>query len=459
MWPRRTHTRGPTGALHNEAMETNEPVALHLGNFDRHGTTRARYNGRWIEVEHGIPGEVVQAELVGGKRPWGRIVEVLEPAPDRVEPPCPYFRDWACGGCQWQQIAYAGQVERKRRAVDATMQRAGHDLAVEAVHLADPWRYRSTAGIALGKRAGFRRRGSLAIVPLRDCPISHPLIGRLCAELNDAIEAGSIPDYRGRVRVDVRVVEGRDRLQTCIRPTEGEYLPAPEMLRPLEITLSSLPDVASVAVLSGPEVSALSGALYAPTKVGGKPVWLSAVSFFQTNLHLLPDLISRVRAEAEPLRGKRIADVYGGVGLFGLFLAEGAREVVVIEADPMAVEAGRRTADDWELSNIAFTAASAEEALAPAGRFDVVIVDPPRAGLDASVIRALVSEPPELLLYVSCLPSSLARDLGPLMESGYRVEHLELFDFYPQTYHVELLAALRRDKQGEALAREDHRRP
>jgi 23S rRNA (uracil1939-C5)-methyltransferase len=440
-------------------MQTNEHVTLHLGDFDRHGTTRARYNGRWIEVEHGIPGEVVQAEIVGGKRPWGRIVEVLEPAPDRVEPPCPYFRDWACGGCQWQQIAYEGQVERKRRAVDATMQRAGHDLAVEAVHLADPWRYRSTAGIALGKRAGFRRHGSLAIVPLRDCPISHPLIGRLCAELNDAIEAGSIPDYRGRVRVDVRVVEGSNRLQTCIRPTEGEHLPAPDMLRPLEITLSSLADVASVAVLAGPEVSAVTGALYAPTEVGGKPVWLSAVSFFQTNLLLLPDLISRVRTEAEPLRGKRIADVYGGVGLFGLFLAEGAREVVVIEADPMAVEAGRRTADDWELSNIAFTAASAEEALAPAGRFDVVIVDPPRAGLDASVIEALVAEPPELLLYVSCLPSSLARDLGPLLEGDYSVEHLELFDFYPQTYHVELLAALRRDKQGTALAREDHRRP
>src|SRR3954453_3350968 len=91
-----------------------DTATLFLGAFDRHGTTRARHEGRWIEVEHGIPGETVLARIVGQKGPMARIVEGLDPAPDRVEPPCPYFRDWACGGCQWQQISFEGQLERKR---------------------------------------------------------------------------------------------------------------------------------------------------------------------------------------------------------------------------------------------------------------------------------------------------------------------------------------------------------
>jgi 23S rRNA (uracil1939-C5)-methyltransferase len=422
-------------------------TTLHLGDFDRHGTTRASYRGQWIEVEHGIPGEIVRAEILPGRRVRARVVEVLEPSSDRTTPPCPYFVEWACGGCQWQQIVYEGQLARKRASVDAAMRRAGHEVSITRVHApADPWRYRSTAGIALGKRAGFRRHGSLAIVPLRDCPISHPLIGRLCAALNDLIERGNIPDFRGRVRVDVRVVAG-DRLQTCIRAMEGERLPDAPTLRPLEQALAALPLVGAVAVLSEDGIRSVSGELFAPTEVDGRPIWLSAISFFQTNLLLLPDLIGRMREEAEPLAGKRIADVYAGVGLFGLFLAEGAREVVEIEADPRANEAARITASRWDLSNVSFVTSSAEEALASAGRYDLVIVDPPRAGLAPAVTQALVERAPQLLLYVSCLPQSLARDLGPLTQAGYRVDHLELFDFYPQTYHVELLAVLRRSPE------------
>lgn len=418
-----------------------QTVTLHLGEFDRHGTTRALYKGRWIEVEHGVPGETVRAEIIGQKRPRGKIVDVLKPAPDRVWPPCPYFRDWACGGCQWQMISPEGQIERKQRAVERAMQGAGLDLAVTAVHaLTDPWRYRSTAGIALGKHAGFRRHASLAIVPLHDCPISHPSIGRLCATLNDRIESEELPDYHGRVRVDVRVVEAG--LQTLIRPSE-EGAPLGDV-EPLVRELEALDGIAAIAVADPSGTRPVKGDLLAPTLVAGRPVWLAAASFFQTNLLLLPELIARVRQEAEPLTGKRIADVYSGVGVFGLFLAAEASEVVEIEADPLAVEAGRRTAHEWGLTNIRLTAATAEEALRGSERFDALIVNPPRSGLTPPVIEALAESSPPLLLYVSCLPQSLARNLGPLTDAGYSVEQLEIFDFYPQTYHVELLAVLRK---------------
>jgi 23S rRNA (uracil1939-C5)-methyltransferase len=418
-----------------------ELFTFQLGPFDRHGTTRAPYGNRTIEVEHGIPGETVRAEVFGGKRPRARIREILDPSPDRVEAPCPYFREWSCGGCQWQMISYPGQIERKRAAIEQVMQEAGHDLRVTDIHaLAEPWRYRSTAGVALGKRAGFRRQASLAIVPLHECPISHEVIGRLMAALNEQIEAGTIPDYRGRLRVDVRVVED-GALQTYIRP--GEEGAAVGDVEPLAAFLSAQPDVISVAAYRPGGIRMVKGEMFASAEVAGRPVWLTAASFFQTNLRLLPELIARLQEEAQPIAGKRIADVYAGVGLFGLFLAADAEEVVVVEPDPVAVQAARLTAERWGLDNVTFLTKPAEEAMVDTNRYDAVILDPPRSGLTPPVLGSLSQSRPPLILYVSCLPQSLARDLGPLTEVGYTVEHLELFDFYPQTYHTEVLAVLR----------------
>jgi 23S rRNA (uracil1939-C5)-methyltransferase len=425
--------------------EPGEPVVLRLAGFDSHGTTRARDRDRWIEVEHGIPGETVLAEIVGERRRLGRIVDILDPAPDRVIPPCEYFREWSCGGCQWQQIAYPSQVQRKRESVDGAMAAAGLPLGVTEVHaMEEPWRYRSTASIALGKSAGFRRHGSLAIVPIRDCPISHPLIGRLMAILNDWLEAGTIPNFRGRARVDVRVAElqGGDSLQVLVRPTEESVDAA--ALAGLADRLGSL-DVVGGVSLQTPDGSTVvtHGEALAPSQVAGRPVILAAGSFFQTNLSLLPALITRLHAECESLAGKRIADVYAGVGVLGLFLADEAREVVAIEPDPLAVEAGLATARLWGLTNVRFRQETAEQALPAAGDFDVVLVDPPRSGLSDDVLQYLGTERPPLILYISCLAESLARDLTGLIGAGYDVTHLELFDFYPQTYHVELLAVLR----------------
>jgi 23S rRNA (uracil1939-C5)-methyltransferase len=422
-------------------MTHNSKATLHLGAFDRHGTTRARYQNRWIEVEHGIPGEAVIAEVMGTKRQRARILEVRRPAADRVWPPCEYFRDWHCGGCQWQMISYEGQLERKREQINELMRDAGLELEVTATHaLDDPWRYRSTAGIALGRNAGFRRQASLAIVPIHDCPISELVIGRLMARLNAGIDVGTIPDYRGRVRVDVRVIEG-GRLQTMIRPADDA---APDTdLASLAAFLSDLEDVEGVAIeREGGAAEVLKGELFAPVAVKGKEVLLTAASFFQTNLRLLPELIDRICEEAAPLAGRRIADVYGGVGMFGLFLADAGARVTVIESDPTAVDAGRRTADRWDLASIEFVAADAGDALGDQ-EYDVIVVDPPRSGLTPLVIDSLIDEPPEVLLYVSCLPQSLARDLVPLTQASYRVEHLEMFDFYPQTFHIEALAVLR----------------
>jgi len=431
-----------------DAQATDPIQLLTLDRFDRHGTTQARANDEWVSVEHGIPGEQVRAEIIGGKRPRARILEIVEAAPDRVEAPCPYFRDWACGGCQWQHISCEGQIERKREAVNTAMRRAHLSVTVTAVHtLNDPWRYRSTAGISLGKAAGFRRHGSLAIVPIRDCPISHPLIGALMASLNDALDAGRLPNFRGRLRLDVRVAEGDDtaRLQVLVRAAEREELPASEELAHVFDVLQGLEHIQGIALQADDgSIQVVSGDLLALTTLMNRRVYLGAASFFQTNLRLLPTLIARLQQEAAPLQGKTVADVYGGVGLFGLYLAGDAERVLVIESDQLAIDAGERTRSVWGVDNVEFVTERAETAREHIEQAYVVVVDPPRSGLDPAVIQGFLESGPPLLLYVSCLAESLARDLVDLLEAGYTLEHLELFDFYPQTYHVELLAVLRR---------------
>ncbi len=425
-------------------------LTVTLTEFDDHGTTRARVGNHWLEVEQGVPGETVKIELMGKKRQRGRIIDLVKSANDRVFPPCEYYREWKCGGCQWQHISYRSQLRRKRRAVEATMKRAGLDHRVTATYsLAEPWRYRTTAGIALGKHAGFRRHGSLAIVPIEDCLISHPLIGRLMAGLNKELESGELPDFRGRVRLDVRLADG-PVLQVLVRPGD-DHPPAPSDLEILTALLTQTEIVSSVSIISPDgELIVLSGDPFGQATVAGRPVYLHAGSFFQTNLELLPELVGRLQSEAAPLEGKRIADVYGGVGIFGLFLAENASDVLVVESDPLAGEACRRTAAEWGLENVRFRVEEAEVALQDESGFDVVVVDPPRTGLSETVIEALIEQQPNTILYISCLAQSLARDLRVLTAEGYSVEHLEIFDFYPQTYHVEILTVLRKTDDGAA---------
>jgi tRNA/tmRNA/rRNA uracil-C5-methylase (TrmA/RlmC/RlmD family) len=272
------------------------------------------------------------------------------------------------------------------------------------------------------------------------------LIGELMAMLNKRLETGELPDFRGRVRLDVRLADG-PVLQVLVRPAD-DHPPATSDLDILTALLMRLDMIASVSIVSPDgELIVLSGDPFGRTTVTGRAVYLHAGSFFQTNVELLPQLIGRLQTEAAPLEGKRIADVYGGVGIFGLFLAEGASEVLVVEPDPLAEEACRRTAADWGLDNVHFRAEEAEVALREESGFDVVVVDPPRTGLSEAVVEALIEQQPDTILYISCLAQSLARDLRVLTAEGYSIDHLEVFDFYPQTYHVEILTVLRKTEE------------
>lgn len=424
---------------------------LTLGPHTPDGETMAQFGARVIPVEKGIPGERVRAAVttLKGRKGWTRatVTDVIARSPDRIVPPCPYFRDHDCGGCQWQHAAYARQLEAKREIVAGLLGGAGIAHAVDAINaLDDPWRYRHSAAIALGQGAGFRARRRRRVIPIQTCPISHPSISVLLGTLNDWYAAGVYPDMRGKTWIEVKVVGSPDapRLQLVIGGIGGMDLPNRPELHPLADKLATLPDVASVTYKhpSG-ETRPSHGPAASVVTVGGEPFVLPAGSFFQTNLALVPRLVARIEQLTALGPNDTAADIYCGAGLFTMFLARRAGRVVAIEVDPAAIAAARETAGLWGLANIDFVAKPAEKAMDLLPDLELALVDPPRSGLDQRVIDAIICKRPRQFVYVSCNPVTLARDLQAFIAAGYTLQTLELFDFFPQTAHVESLAYLR----------------
>lgn len=420
-------------------------AVLQVGPFDDHGTSRAELDGRLLEVEHGIPGEIVEGHVYGKRRRWARVVNILQSAPDRVSAPCPHFHQ-GCGGCPWQMLDYRSQVERKIRQVETEIDRGGLSIPVTQMHtMTEPWRYRTTAGISLGKHAGFRRHGTQSIVGLDDCPISHPLIGKLASHLNQAIQAGETPNFLGKMAVEVRVAGDPDEplLHICIVPSPGSPHASVDAVMPLARSLARLSHLSGILYrYRQDQPQLIYGDPFATTLVMGKPFALSSATFFQTNTTLLPEIVDSLLQASNAGSESKVIDMYGGVGIFGLLLAPTVKEVVEIEVDPVAIEACKLSCSLQGLSNVRFLRATAETVMEGIGAADTVIVDPPRSGLTPRVIEVLGRIRPSRILYISCLARSLVRDIVSLSEYGYQSQGIEAFDFYPQTYHVELFTTL-----------------
>jgi tRNA/tmRNA/rRNA uracil-C5-methylase (TrmA/RlmC/RlmD family) len=311
----------------------------------------------------------------------------------------------------------------------------------------EPWRYRHTAAIAIGWEAGFRPRGRRGILEIHDCLIAHPLIGALAAALNNLLRTGSLPNYHGKVWLDCTVIgsPSAPALQVLLQGIEGLTIETHPELPEVAGAVAALPGVQSVAYRhrSG-EPRPLVGDLFGVIEVAGRPMVLPAGSFFQTNLALLPRVLSRMRSVLQERSVQRAADIYGGVGTLGLPLASLVDTMTIVELDPLAMQAAQQTASLWGLANVSCVSRHAERALPDLPALDLAIVDPPRSGLGEVVIDAVIGKEIPLLFYLSCAPPSLARDLAALESQGYRMRSLEIFDFYPQTYHVETLAILER---------------
>ncbi len=389
-------------------------VELTLGALTLDGSVRAEYEGRTVFVDYGMPGERVVAEI-DVERPhalFGRVVQVLEAAPGRVEAPCEYFGE--CGGCQWQHVAYARQLEFKRDLVREQLQRTGgfeEPAVAPTLGAENPWGYRNHVRFTAKPRGeiGFVRRGTHRFLRIDRCLIADDWV-------NDAI-----PQLQGKAG-------GLHQVAIRRGVSTGELLVHPN----LDSLGTSIP----------------SGQKYYHEEVLGHRFRVSGASFFQTNTPQAERLISLVREKLDLQPGETLADAYAGVGTFAVELADLVKRVIAIEESSAAVDDAMVNIEGRP--QVQYYMGKVEDVLGGVDEdIDALILDPPRVGVHASAIEAVLRKAPGRIAYVSCDPATLARDLRLLvdgLQDGARYDLIDVtpVDMFPQTHHIECVASLRR---------------
>lgn len=404
-----------------------ERRTLHIESLAHLGAGIARDGGKVVFVPYTAPGDLVRARLVEDKPRFARAVleEVLEPSPYRVDPLCPYFGD--CGGCQWQHVDYATQTQYKSRIMAEQLAHVGRLPGVDVrptIGMGDPWGYRNSARLTVGPNGalGFQRAESHEVVAVEDCLILHPLLRDLLRTLDVEFPELRALTLRASTRTGERMI---------VLETAGDEPPEMEVDIP----------VSCVLALEDGRVATLIGETAIHEEVAGRRYRISPTSFFQVNTWGAERLVEIVAEALEPQGWERLLDLYCGVGLFGLALAGRVGEVVGVESAPSAVADALVNAEGMD--NVTLVEGFAEEAMAALeGGFDLAIVDPPRGGVHPAALRALVEKRPRRIAYVSCEPTTLARDCAALAGAGYRLRWVQPVDMFPQTYHIESVALL-----------------
>lgn len=463
---------GQRSSLPAAAALPQRPVRLDVTGLGQSGEGVGRVDGVATFVPGAIPGDVIEAEIVSagrGRMYRGRLLHIFEPSPDRVEPPCAVAA--VCGGCQLQHMDYAAQLRAKTQQVRDALQRIGKldpGLVRDCIGMSDPWHYRNKAqfpvGVAAGGElvAGLFRRGTHEIVDLDDCLIQHPLNDAILATGKQLLcEFGLAPydelAHTGLVRhifarTGVRTGEGM-----AVLVTRERRLPHARALA--EAWLERVPGLVGVLqnvnpertnVVLGQETRLLAGREYIEDRIGDLRFRISVRSFFQVNTEQTERLYSIARELAELRPGDRVIDAYCGIGTITLFFAEQAAHVHGIEVVPEAVADARANAALNGVENVTFTAGRVEDvgpALVAAGEAaDVIVVDPPRKGCEPEVLAAFAEMQPRRIVYVSCNPATLARDLAILSRRGYRTEVVQPVDMFPHTAHVESVTSMVREE-------------
>jgi len=432
------------------------------------GAALGRYEGRVIFVPYALPGETARVEITQdkGRYAFARLVEVLEPSPNRIPPPCPYFT--ICGGCQWQHADYQSQLDFKSEIVADQLTRIGK-IAAPLVRPTLPdssgWAYRNHAQFhpVEGGGLGFHSAGTHDARPgqgrraiaIDECPILHPLLADLYAILGPSF------DLPGLARLSLRA--GTET---------GDLMLIFEMADDLPPSLEIDVPVSCVLLLSDGVHVNLIGNNHITETVAGYTYRISAPSFFQINTPQAAQLVRLVTGYLDLQGGETVLDAYCGVGLFTTHLAERAGLVIGIEQSAAAVtdllentteqdaidgDTGDTT-DDYANANDAYGNVDAYgnidviegqvEAVLPDldldlgvdSPLDAAVIDPPRAGVDRFALDALVKHHPARLVYVSCDPATLARDAKRLIKGGYELVEVQPVDMFPQTSHVESVA-------------------
>lgn len=414
------------------------------------GEALGYYQGHTVLVTGALPGERLEVEEVRTSKGvvHARSLRVLEAASERVDPPCPYFG--RCGGCHYQHLRPDLQAEAKRRILRETLRHIGHIVWDGEIptHVAHPWNYRNQAQFKLARQEdgrielGFFEAGSHRLLPIESCSIVSPKLNAVLQELR----SGDWREYLAPLGEIELLADDRDEeMRITLRAgLDGSRSLTDKKAEELgRRCLNLLPGVSSVGIERGRSF-----------RVFGKPALTYAVgdfryqvshgAFFQASRFLLPELVKSVTSGGlEDWAEARLAlDLFAGVGLFTLPLARRFGQVIAVESNTQS--AHDLAANARPFSNIRAMPQPVFDFLRRFAQTapDLVVLDPPRAGVGFPTLKLLAALRPKRIHYLSCHPPTLARDLAYLIGAGYQVGSLEMFDFFPQTFHIESLARL-----------------
>ncbi len=425
-------------------------LILEIDSLAQGGRGVARADGYVVFVSGALPGDKVRARLAKAKRGYGEAsaVEILDPSPNRIPDRCVHDGE-PCPGAPWQGLPYDGQLAEKTRQVEEALRRLGglDGFELEPILPAqDQWRYRNKLEYSFGERCGrlvvgFHRRGSWSqVVAADDCKLATEANNHARNEVREWARDQGIPRYdpdaQAGVLRNLVVREGRrtGRVQTRLVTSPASFARPPV-------------DLHTVVEGPGGGTAGPTGVLgneFLDEELAGLRFRISPSAFFQTNTEMA-ERLCRLVAEAADLRGReRVFDLYCGIGAIGLTLARSAGEVWGIESIPEAISDAEHNARRNEIDNARFIVQDVRLGIRPllerAGSPDLVVVDPPRAGLSNKVVRRVIECAARHIVYVSCNPTTLAPNAAQLVEAGYRLRRVRPADMFPHTPHVECVA-------------------
>jgi len=384
-------------------------------------------DGRAVFVPYTLPGELVKIELVEEKRGFARarLLEVVHPSPRRIPPRCIHYG--ICGGCHFQHTDYETQLQIKKAVViDQITRIAGisNPPVGEVIPSPSEWNYRNTVQFHLDEngKLGYQRWGSNTIVPITECHLPEAEINQIWPQLD-------LEPMSGVERVELRLgAEGE-----ALLALESSSLTAPEFS--VDIPLSAVHiNPAGKLILAGED--------YLLLEVRGRVFKVSAESFFQVNTAQAEAMVDHILGILPLDKQITVLDVYCGVGLFSAFLASLVKRCIGVELSDSACDDFAVNLD--EFNNVDLYIGPAEQILPSLNlQPEIVLVDPPRAGIERAALDAIITMQPSTIAYVSCDPATLARDIKRLAAADYRLEKVTPFDLFPQTYHVECITLMR----------------
>jgi 23S rRNA (uracil1939-C5)-methyltransferase len=448
-------------------MREHESIELTIDSLAMGGEGVGRHNGMAVFVPDAVPGDKLKVILTDVRDSFarGRIGSILQPSPDRTTPSCPLAS--VCGGCQWQHIKYPAQLKFKTKIVTENLERIGRLSGVrvnETIGMKEPWGFRNKIQYPIGRGKngkivmGYFKQGTHDIVDIDNCPIEHPKLSRVANIVKETLNKMNYASYdedkgTGLFRhLRARIGFGTGEVLLTFITNEKAIPGAKDLVK--EILSKCKKENINVVgichslndrmtnVIMGDRNRTMWGRDYIYDKLGDLKFKVSNESFYQTNPQMTEVLYNKALEFSGADKKDTVIDAYSGIGTIALWFAKNAEYVYGIEDNKQAVYDAADNAEANRIENCRFSIGRVEKLLPDLDEGDILVLDPPRGGCEEKVIRTMSRSKLKRVVYISCNPSTLARDLKALVAGGFRVDEVQPVDMFPHSFHIETVTKI-----------------